>query len=93
MKEKLEISREDAAGLAYGDYDDKVYKIISNKIVSKSRWTYRSELIIQTLKDSRCWRSFYSQGATESQDESPYEYGDVVFEEVFPKHIDIIIYE
>lgn len=92
-KQQLEIERESASELAQGDYDDRVYEIIINKIVSKSRWSYRSELIIKTLKDGRFWKSHYSQGATESQDESPYEWGMPIFEEVFPKQVEVTIYE
>ena len=92
-KQKLQIEKEVATDLAYGDYDNTVYEIISNKIVSKSRWSYISELIVKTLADGKFWKSFYSQGATESQDESPYEYGEPIFEEVFPKQVEVTIYE
>jgi hypothetical protein len=92
-KQILQIEKEDAQDLVWGDYDETIYEVISNKIVSKSRWSYRSELIIKTLADGKFWKSFYSQGATESQDESPYEYGDVKFLEVFPKQIEVTIYE
>lgn len=89
----LQIEKEVAEGLAYGDYDNTIYEVISNKIVSKSRWSYRSELIIKTIADGKFWKSFYSQGATESQDESPYEYGKCEFVEVFPKQVEVTIYE
>ena len=92
-KQMLKIENEVAEGLAYGDYDDTIYEVISNKIVSKGRWTYRSELIIKTIADGRFWKSFYNQGATESQDESPYEYGEPIFKEVFPKQVEATIYE
>jgi hypothetical protein len=92
-KQKLQIEEEVARGLAYDDYDDTIYEVISNEIVDTSRWSYMSELIIKTISDGRFWRSYYSQGATESQDESPYEYGDAKFEEVFPKQIEITVYE
>ncbi len=92
-KENLKIDKQVAKDLAYGDYDNTVYEIISNKIIGKSRWSYTNELIVKTLVDSRFWKSFYSLGATESQDESPYEYSEPVFEEVFPKTIEIVIYE
>jgi len=93
VKERLQIEREIAEGLAYGDYDNTIYEVISNKILSKGRWNYRSELIVKTISDGRFWKSFYSKGATESQDEAPYEYGDVIFEEVFPKKVEVLIYE
>lgn len=89
---KLKIDNETARGLANGDYDDTIYEVVSDKIKSKSRWSYNSELIIKTLADGRFWRSFYSRGATESQDESPYEYGEPNFTEVFPKLVSVVIY-
>ena len=92
-KQMLQIEKEVAEGLAYGDYDNTIYEVISNNIVSISRWSYRSELIIKTIADGKFWKSFYSQGATESQDESPYEFGKCEFVEVFPKRIELTIYE
>ena len=92
-KAKLKIDKEVAADLAYGEYDNTFFEIISNKIIGKSRWSYRSELIVKTIVDGKFWRSTYSQGATESQDESPYEYDEPIFEEVFPKQIEITVYE
>lgn len=92
-KQKLLIEKEVAVDLAYGEYDDTIFKIISNKIIDVSRWSYRKEIIVKTLIDERFWKSTYSIGATESQDEGPYDYSDPIFEEVFPEQVMITIYK
>lgn len=92
-KQKLLIEKEVAVDLAYGEYDDTIFEIISNKIIDVSRWSYRKEIIVKTLIDGRFWKSSYSKGATESQDEGPYDYSDPIFEEVFPEQVMITIYK
>lgn len=92
-KENLKIEENVARGLAYGDYDESLYEIISNKIIDNSRWSVHFELIIKTISDNRFWKSYYSKGATEAQCEDPYEFSDPNFTEVFPKNVEIVIYE
>jgi hypothetical protein len=88
----LEITREEAEGLAYGDYDNTKYQIIKNDIVDTSRWSGIYELVIKVLETGKYYISSYSKGLTESQDESPYEYGEVLFEEVEPVEQMTIMY-
>lgn len=92
-REKLSITTEEAINLAYGDYDPAKYEVVSNKIVSTSRWSNISEIIIQTISDGRFWRDTYSKGATEQQDEGPYEYGEPNFKEVFPEKVEVTVYK
>ena len=93
LRDKLEITKEDAIDLANDEYDDTIYEVISDKIDGSSRWSIEYELVVKTLADGRYWKSYYSRGATESQDEGPYEYGDPEFTEVFPKQVEVTIYE
>ena len=90
-KQKLELDQETASGLAYGDFDNSIYEVVSN-INGHSRWTINFELVIKTLVDGRFWKARYSKGATESQDEGPFEYVSSTFTEVFPIKKEVIVY-
>lgn len=51
--------------------------IIRDKIISKSRWSIRHELIF-IYTDRKYYRTTYQEGATEYQDENPWQYVDEV---------------
>jgi len=62
-------------------------EIIYDEIVDTSRWTITYELV---FKFEDCYyRTFYDRGATEYQDEGPYENeGDEInVQEVFPREV------
>ena len=76
-------------GLPYYEYDG--CKIISKKIVDRGRWSIHYELIFK-LKD-KFYMTWYTEGATEQQDERPWEYDDTVdCEEVEPVEVTVIKY-
>ena len=87
---KLNFTKERARDLL--DCEDDAYRIIRDEIVDHGRWTVSHELIIQSVADNRFYRGYYSVGATESQDESPWEYDNPVFTEVFPAERVVIDY-
>lgn len=59
--------------LAILEEDDNANaEIIANKIVNHSRWYIIYELIFK--KDGKFYQTVYSIGATEQQDEGPFEY-------------------
>lgn len=47
-------------------------KVIKDEIYENSRWSIRSELIFKF--ENKFYHTCYSRGATEQQDESPWEY-------------------
>ena len=72
-----------AIGLPYGDdYEDESKKaeILSDKIIDRGRWSIVSELIFRLpdMPDNLAYLTTYSVGATEQQDERPWEHGDAV---------------
>jgi hypothetical protein len=69
-------------------------KIIKDKMIDSSRWSIHYELIFQEIATGKYYRARYSRGATECQDERPFEYeGDVIHcIEVQPKEKVIITY-
>jgi len=51
---------------------------VFDTIVGHSRWSVQHEIIFRDPAGSRHWRTWYSVGATENQDEYPWEYDDVI---------------
>lgn len=78
--------------LAIGCHD-KDTEIISDEIYDTSRWSVHHELIFKNL--GKFYRTSYSRGATEYQDESPFEHdGDEIeCDEVRPVERTVIVYE
>jgi len=56
--------------------DNEKSKIISDRIIENSRWSILHELIFRfdDMPEDEAWRVSYTVGATEQQDESPWEY-------------------
>lgn len=54
--------------------DAEGYETISDEIYETSRWSVHSELIFKRVSDGRIFKTNYSRGATEQQDEQPFEY-------------------
>lgn len=69
----------------------KNVEVISNTICDQGRWSTDYELIFKM--DEKFYRTYYSRGSTECQDEGPWEYGDPEVKEVFPKQKTITVYE
>ena len=91
IREKLIVTKEEARDIVCGDHDD--YDVISNKIINLSRWNVRREVIIKRLSDGKFFKENYSEGATEHQDEIPFEYSEPEFTEVFLTTKTIQVYE
>ena len=81
---------------AGGTLDDANYglvTVISNDIRDRDRWSVHYVQIFGF--GGNFYRTWYRSGATEQQDESPYESDPDEIEcvEVFPKEVTITIYE
>lgn len=74
---------------------DKVdgFEVVEDKITDTSRWSIHYRLVFK--HDGKFYATSYSVGATESQDESPFEYepDEVECKEVFPVEKILIVYE
>lgn len=68
---------------------DTVY----DRIVGHSRWSVRHERVF--AYEGKFFLTTYSRGATEAQEESPYEYEAEQIEcaEVFPRETTVTVYE
>lgn len=90
-REKLVLTKEEAQAIVWEDTSD--YEIISDEVVDTRRWSADHEIIIKRLSDGKFFADGYSVGLTEMQDESPYEYSDPDFTEVFAVEKTIIVYK
>lgn len=90
-RERLILTGEEGRRIIYEDHED--FELVTSEIVDNSRWSIVHEDVYQRLSDKKFFKTTYRTGATELQDERPYEYGDAVFKEVFPVEKTIIVYE
>ena len=92
MKETLTLKAEEARLIAYGDHE--LFEDVTSKITDTTRWSVCYEKIAKRISDGKFFKLDYRVGATEMQDESPYEWEDEVsIPEVFPVEKTIIVYE
>jgi hypothetical protein len=91
-REVLKLSREDGRRIVYEDTSE--FEVIYDRVIDNSRWSVHHEIVVKRLSDGKFFKSFYSRGATESQDEQPYDLEYVAtFEEVKQVEKVIISYE
>lgn len=69
--------------------------LVHYDLIDTSRWSHIHERVYEDLTTGKFWHTTYRTGATECQDESPYENdGDEVeFDEVVPVEIKKTIYK
>ncbi len=90
-RDKLTITRDEALDMLNGDHPD--YETVHDEISGKRRWSVDHWLVVKRKSDGRFFADGYSVGATESQDERPWEYDEPNFTEVFAKQITTTVYE
>jgi hypothetical protein len=91
IKEKLILTKEQARLIVWGDNPD--FEKVYNKIIDSNRWSKIKEIVVKRKSDGKFFKDVYQVGATECQDEGPYDYTDPAFTEVFPVEKKVIIYE
>ena len=91
VREKLALTKDEARDLISGDLEG--YETVYDKVIDTTRWSIITEIVVRRLSDGKFFMDSYSTGATEQQYETPYEYTDPEFTEVFPKEKVIIVYE
>ena len=83
MRETLKLTPEQGRNIVYRDNSN--FEVILEEIVDTSRWSVHYRIIVRRKSDDKFFESYFSCGATEMQDEQPYEYDDeAIFDEVKP---------
>ena len=77
---EIRLSKEEARLIIWSDHDRA--KLVRNQIIDHDRWSLHFELIFEL--DGKYYKGRYSKGATEYQDEKPFDYSESVFVEVEP---------
>lgn len=79
------------------DWDDFElnFELIKSELVDTTRWSHVHEVVYKDLDTGKFYISSYSTGATECQDESPYEYDgeEIELTEVVPVEVTKIEYQ
>ena len=74
----MKLTGEQARDLAYEEADPEWgLEVESNEQIDSNRWSSIHRLVVRD-KDGKLWAATYSQGLTENQDESPFEYNNEV---------------
>lgn len=86
------FSKDAMREILWGDYDG--YDVVLNEIYDTSRWSNHYTLVFKELATDKFYQTDYREGATEQQDERPFEYEDeVVCTEVAPVEVMKIEYQ
>jgi len=81
-----EVARELAYCSVGTEYEG--FMVVHNELIDTDRWSTIHLLVVQDLRGLGFWGHPYSQGATEYQDERPFEYlGGVEFERYYAKPV------
>ncbi|MOA27577.1 hypothetical protein D3C78_1484610 [compost metagenome] len=89
------FSKEFLQGLLWRDYDPDKYEVVYNELCDRSRWAVSYEQVFKDKVANKYYITYYSEGATESQEERPYEYDDdeIDCEEVAPVEVVVTQYK
>ena len=85
----MTLTAEEARSVVYEDSEE--FKLIESKLVDSSRWSLHYEAFVEHIETGKFFRMpTYCIGATESQDERPYEYDkEVKLTEVVKKEVTV----
>lgn len=88
------FKKEELQELVWEDETDNL-EVVSDEITSTSRWSVHRDLIFKEKSTGKFYETGYSRGATEQQDESPFEYepDEVECVEVRPVEKTVTVYE
>ena len=91
--EQTDLSWDDYKALENdGQLGKAIAVIIEDELTDTSRWSTHHSCVFKL--NNKFYRTHYSQGATESQDESPFEYDGewIEVDEVVQKEVTVIQY-
>jgi len=66
------FTKQELLDILFDEDDDDETKILIDKPTSNSRWSIHHRFVFK--KDGKLYETNYSKGATEQQDESPWEH-------------------
>ena len=69
----MKVSKDTLVELAHGGSDPD-WEVVHEEPISKSRWSINHTNIIKQLSTNRFFSTHFQRGATEYQEQEPYEY-------------------
>ena len=90
-REKLNLTSEQGRDIVYGN--DSNFVTVEVRLIVKRRLVDDYKIVVKRKSDGKYFKDVYERGATEMQDEQPYEYSEPNFTEVFPVTKTYIDYE
>ncbi|MCK5613180.1 hypothetical protein KAR91_65515 [Candidatus Pacearchaeota archaeon] len=84
---KKEYTKSEMQDMVGGESDDLME--IESSIIDTTRWATVHSIVFKDVRTGRYYESYFNRGATEMQDESPYEYDNDIIEvqEVVQKEV------
>ena len=83
---EMKLTSEEAREVVYDDHED--FETVKKEITDTSRWSIFYEGVFKHKPTEKLYWVSWSVGATEQQDERPFEYGgEVDFVEVKPVEV------
>jgi hypothetical protein len=75
--------------------DSELLELIKDDITDTGRWSVHHEMVFKDVETGKFYLTNYSIGATEQQDERPFEYGpdEIECDEVAQVERTILVYE
>ena len=87
----MKLCQEDARAMVWGDSED--FEEVEVNVVDNTRWSIVKDGIFRHLPTGKFYSTSWSVGATEYQDEQPFEYEEEVeLQEVVPKQVTVTQY-
>jgi len=90
-RETLTFSSETAREIIFDDDED--FRLVETEQLTNSRWSLHYRTVVKRTADGKFFATVYSKGATEYQEERPFDNDPPVFTEVFPVEKTITVYE
>lgn len=72
----MKLTKEEGQEMVWGDNPD--FETVESSVSDTSRWSVHYDGVFKHLPSGKHYSASWSVGATESQDESPFEYEDEV---------------
>lgn len=73
----IRINKEDLISIVGGYGRNNSFEVVYSQISDTSRWSIYYDCIIKDCTTGKFYDASYTEGATEMQDESPFEYDPV----------------
>jgi hypothetical protein len=90
-RETLNFSAQKARDIIFDD--DEEFVVVETEQIGNSRWSLHYRAIVHRALDDKYFAVTYSKGATEQQEQRPFDDEPPVFTQVFPTIKTITVYE